>query len=143
MQNRVSITAIDSVRTAQFNGTPVRIISADNAFWFVASDVMKCLGVQNTTTAVQNLHQDESRLVPILGSRPMNALSERGLCKRLMRSRKPEAQALLEWIEREAIPKCRETAQAEKQFKPDALQRLAARVTQLEQQLARAEPAHR
>lgn len=61
---------------------------------------MKCLGVQNTTTAVQNLHQDETRLVPILGQPPVNALSERGFRKRLMRSRKPEASLLLNWIER-------------------------------------------
>jgi|GEM_PF-7025841 len=133
MSNTVSSTAIASVRTVQFNGTPVRIISADNALWFVASDVMKCLGVQNTTTAVQNLREDEIRLIPILGSRPMNALSEHGLRKRLMRSRKQEAQALLEWIEREVIPECRE---AEKQPEPDAVQRLAARVAQLERQFS-------
>lgn len=139
MSNIVSNAAVDSVRSVQFNGTQVRIISADNALWFVASDVMKCIGVQNTTTAMQNLHEDECRLVPILGSRPMNALSERGIRKRLMRSRKPEASALLEWIEREAIPECREAAQTEKQ--PDTVglvQRLAVRVAQLEQQLATA-----
>lgn len=139
MPKIVSSAAVNSVRTAKFNGTQVRIISADNALWFVASDVMKCIGVQNTTTAVQNLHEDESRLVPILGSRPMNALSERGLRKRLMRSRKPEAQALLEWIEREAIPECTEAAQTEKQ--PDTVglvQHLVAMVAQLEQQLAKA-----
>ena len=133
MPNTVCSTAVDSVRTAQFNGTPVRIIRADGALWFVASDVMKCLGVQNTTTAVLNLREDETRLVPILGSRPMNALSERGLLKRLMRSRKPEAQALLEWARREAIPGYRET---EKQPEPDAVQGLAARVAKLERQLS-------
>lgn len=138
MSNIVSSAAVDSVRSVQFNGTPVRIIRADNALWFVASDVMKCIGVQNTTTAMQNLHEDECRLAPILGSRPMNALSERGIRKRLMRSRKAEASALLEWIEREAIPECREAAQTEKQLDTAGLvQRLIARVTQLEHQLAK------
>lgn len=133
MPNTVSSTAVDSVRTVQFNATPVRIISAEDTLWFVASDIFKCLGVKNTTTAVQNLREDETRLVPILGSRPLNAMSERGLRKRLMRSRKPEAQALLDWVQREAIP---ESKEAEKQPAPDAVRRLAARVAQLERQLA-------
>ena len=137
MPNAVCSTAVDSLRIAQFNGNPVRIISTDNLMWFVAADVMKCLGVRNTTTAVQHIHQEETRMVPLLGQRPVNALSERGLRKRLMRSRKPEAQALLEWIECEATAAAREATQAETQSKPDAFQRLAVRVAQLEQQLAR------
>jgi len=137
MPNFERSTAVDSVRTARFNGTPVRIISTDNELWFVAADVMKCLGVQNTTTAVQHVRQDETRMVPLHGQRPVNALSERGLRTRLMRSRKPEAQVLLEWIEYEAIPLFREAAQAEVRTTPNAFQHLAARVAQLEQQLAR------
>ncbi|GIZ51739.1 BRO-N domain-containing protein [Noviherbaspirillum aridicola] len=128
-----SSMTIDSVRTAQFKGTPVRIITADNALWFVASDIFRCLSVQNTTTAVQNLREDETRLVSILGSRPLNALSEHGLRKRLTRSRKMEAQALLDWTQREVIRECE---RAEEQPEPDAVQRLAARVTQLERQLS-------
>lgn len=137
MPNIISSTAVNSVRTAQFNGTPVRIIRTGNALWFVASDVMKCLGVQNTTTAVQNLQQDETRMVSILGQRPLNALSERGLRKRLMRSRKTEASTLLDWIERKAIPECKEAVQTE-MLSVGLVQRLAAKVAQLEQQLVKA-----
>lgn len=131
MSKAVSPSAVDSVRTVLFKGTPVRVISADDELWFVASDVFRCLGVQNTTTAVQNLREDESRLIPIFGQRPVNALSERGLRKRLMRSKKPEACTLLDWVTQEAIP-----AHTERQAKPDAVQCLTTRVAELEQKVS-------
>jgi prophage antirepressor-like protein len=136
MPKTVSPSAVDSLRAMQFKATPVRITSSDDALWFVASDIFKCLGVQNTTNAVQNLSQDEARLIPILGQRPVNALSEHGLRKRLMRCKKPEASALLDWITHEAIPAYIEAAQSKKHSYLHAVQRLAARVAELEQRLA-------
>jgi prophage antirepressor-like protein len=125
-----------NVSTLRYNGTPVRVVSIDGQPWFIAADVFKCLGVQNTTTAVQSLHRDEVRLTEMLAQRPVQALSEKGLRKKLMRSTKPEAHALLDWAVHEAIPAYREAATTEKQAKPDAVQRLAARVAELEQQVS-------
>lgn len=136
MANTVGPSIVNSVHALQFKEIPVRITTADNMLWFVASDVFKCLGVHNTTTAVQHLDQDETRLISILGQRPLNALSERGLRKRLMRCKKPEASALMDWVTHVAIPAYTDAAKAEKQVKSDAVQRLAARVVELEQQVS-------
>lgn len=124
---------VSSVITLHYNSAPVRVVSIDSQPWFIAADVFKCLGVQNTTTAVKSLRQHEVRLTEVLAQRPVHALSEKGLRKKLMRSTKPEAQALLDWVQREAIPECEG---AEKQPEPDAVQRLADRVAQLERQLS-------
>jgi prophage antirepressor-like protein len=122
--------------TLHYNCTPVRVVSIDGQPWFVAADVFKCIGVLNTTTAVKSLHYDEVRLIEVLAQRPVQALSEKGLRKKLMRSMKPEAHALLDWAVNEVIPVHREAATAEKHVKPDLVQRLAARVAELEQRLA-------
>jgi len=132
---------VDIVRTMHFNSTSVRCISLDGKPWFIAADVMKCLEVRNTTTAVKSLRDHECRKVSMFGAPEQHALSAEGVQKKLMCSRKQDAQALLDWIQRQAIPAFREAAQAEKLAEPDTaqvIQRLAARVTQLEQQLVRA-----
>ncbi|MDB5823792.1 MAG: hypothetical protein JWR21_2496 [Herminiimonas sp.] len=126
---------VSSVITLDYNGTPVRVISIDGQPWFIAADVFKCLCVVNTTTAVKSLRHDEVRLTKVLAQRPVHALSEKGLRKKLLRSTKPEAQTLLEWVMHEALPAHR-GATTEKQAKPDVLQSLAARVADLEQQVS-------
>lgn len=130
------MSTVSSAITLHYKSTPVRVVSIDGQPWFIAADVFKCLGVLNTTTAVKSLHRDEVRLTEVLAQRPVQALSEKGLRKKLMRSTKPEAHALLDWVVHEAIPAYREAATTEGQPKPDVVQRLAARVAELEQRLA-------
>jgi prophage antirepressor-like protein len=130
------MSTASSVSILYYNSTPVRVVSIDGQPWFIAADVFKCLGVLNTTTAVKSLRLDEVRLTEVLAQRPVQALSEKGLRKKLMRSTKPEAHLLLEWVVHEAIPAYRETATTEKQLKPDAVQRLVARVAELEQKVS-------
>ncbi|QDZ29896.1 BRO family protein [Noviherbaspirillum sp. UKPF54] len=130
------MSTINSASTLYYNSTPVRVVSIDGRPWFIAADVFKCLGVVNTTTAVKSLRHDEVRLTEVLAQRPMQALSEKGLRKKLMRSTKPEAHALLDWALHEAIPAHREAATTEEQAKRDTVQRLAARVAELEQRLS-------
>jgi prophage antirepressor-like protein len=122
-----------------FNSASVRCISLEGQPYFIAADICKILGILNCTTAVKNLRDDECRMVSLFGAPERHSLSVKGIQKKLSRSHKQEAKALLEWIEREAIPAYCEAAQAEKLAKPDAVQlvqRLAARVDQLERQLS-------
>lgn len=125
----------NSVSTLYYNSTPIRIVSLSGQMWFVAADVFKCLGVLNTTTAVKSLKHDEVQLIEMLAQRSMHALSEKGLRKKLMRSMKPQAHALLDWAMHEAILTYRKAAITEKQSNPDTVQRLAAKVAELEQQV--------
>jgi prophage antirepressor-like protein len=124
---------VDSVRTMQFNSASIRCISLDGQPWLIAADVMKCIGVQNCTTAVASLREHECRKVSLFEAPQQHALSVKGVQKKLNRSRKPEASALLDWIQREAIPAFTE---ASKQPAPDSVQRLTARIAQLERQLS-------
>ena len=131
-----NMTSIISLR---FNSTSIRIVSIEGKPWFIAADVFKALGILNCTTAVKSLRSDEVRLTEALAQRTVQALSEKGLRKKCMRSSKPEAQALLHWAEQQAVPAFKEAAKAVpavQRSSPDAVSRLAARVAELEQQIS-------
>jgi anti-repressor protein len=132
------MTSTDRTISLRFNGTAVRIVSIEGQPYFIAADVFRALGILNCTTAVKSLRTDEVRLTEVLAQRPVHALSEKGLLKKLKRSVKPEAEALLHWALHEAIPafkKAAEAAPAGQRSSPDAVARLAARVAELEQQI--------
>jgi anti-repressor protein len=133
------MTSIDRIISLRFNTTAIRIVSIEGQPWFIAADVFKALGILNCTTAVRALRSDEVRLTEALAQRTVQALSEKGLRKKCMRSSKPEAQALLHWAEQEAIPAFKEAAKAApagQRSTPDVISRLAARVAELENQIS-------
>lgn len=133
------MTSIDRTISLRFNSTAIRIVSIESKPYFIAADVFKALGILNCTTAVKSLHRDEVRFTEVLAQRSVHALSEKGLLKKLKRSVKPEAQALLRWAVQEAIPAFNEAAkaaQAGQRSSPEAISLLAARVAKLEQQIA-------
>jgi prophage antirepressor-like protein len=128
----------DRIISLRFNSTAIRIVCIEGQPWFIAADVFRALGILNCSTAVKSLRTDEVRLTEVLAQRPVHALSEKGLLKKLKRSVKPEAQALLHWALDEAIPAFKEaakTAPAGQRTSPDAVSQLAARVAELEQQI--------
>lgn len=130
---------IDRIISLRFNSTSIRIVSISGQPWFIAADVFKALGILNCTTAVTSLRSDEVRLTEALAQRTVQALSEKGLRKKCMRSSKPEAQALLHWAEQEAIPAFNEAAKAVpagQRTSPDAVSRLAVKVAELEAQIS-------
>jgi prophage antirepressor-like protein len=127
---------IDRIISLSFNSASIRIVSIEGQPWFIAADVFRALGVLNCTTAVKSLRKDEVRHTEALAQRTVQALSEKGLRKKCMRSSKPEAQALLHWAEHVAIPAFKEAATAAQRSGPDAVSRLAARVAELEQQIS-------
>ena len=133
------MNSIDRIISLRFNSTAVRIVSFEGKPWFIAADVFKALGILNCTTAVKSLRKDEVRLTEALAQRTVQALSEKGLRKKCLRSSKPEAQAFLHWAVQEAIPAFNEAAKAApagQRSSPDAVSRLAARVAELEQQIS-------
>jgi prophage antirepressor-like protein len=133
------MTSIDRIISLRFHSTAIRIVSIEGQPWFIAADVFKALGILNCTTAVKSLRSDEVRLTEALAQRTVQALSEKGLRKKCLRSSKPEAEALLRWALEVAIPAFKEAAkagQAAQRSAPDAVSRLAARVAELEQQIS-------
>ncbi len=132
--------SIDRTISLRFNSTSVRIVSIEGQPYFIAADVFRALGILNCSTAVKSLRKDEVRFTEVLAQRPVHALSEKGLLKKLKRSVKPEAQALLHWAVQEAIPAFKEAAKsapAVQRCSVDVVSRLAARVAELEQQISK------
>lgn len=90
----------------------LRTLSIDGEPWFVAKDVCDALGLSNTTEALRNLDEDEKGNISNYelaqnGGRSPLIVSEPGLYKLIMRSRKPEAKAFQRWVTHEVLPAIR------------------------------------
>lgn len=82
--------------------------------WFVAKDVCDILELGNTTNALRALDEDEKTNftncnVAQNGGRAPLIISEPGLYKLVMRSRKPEAKEFQRWVTHEVLPQIRKT----------------------------------
>ncbi|MEZ5724621.1 MAG: BRO family protein [Paracoccaceae bacterium] len=76
--------------------------------WFVAADVCRVLKHQNTSVALKALGADEKAKADLgLPGQPPSIISESGLYKLVMRSDKPEARALQDWVTRDVLPAIR------------------------------------
>lgn len=106
------------IQSYNFNGASLRTLT-DGAGepWFVAKDVCDILGMSNPSMAVIALDKDEvAQIDPkdYLGSenrsnQAVNIVSEPGLYKLIMRSRKPEAKEFQRWVTHEVLPQIRKT----------------------------------
>lgn len=99
-----------------FKGSSLRTLTDEAGEpWFVAKDVCDILGMSNPSMAVTALDKDEvAQIDPkdYLGSenrsnQAVNIVSEPGLYKLIMRSRKPEAKEFQRWVTHEVLPSIR------------------------------------
>jgi anti-repressor protein len=101
------------IQTFNFNNTPLRTLTDENGDpWFVAKDVCNILEISNPSDALQSLYDDEktnlgnSYVWSEPGRRPL-IISEPGLYRLVMRSRKPEAKDFQRWVTHEVLPSIR------------------------------------
>ena len=95
------------VRTVMVNGEP----------WFVAVDVCRALGLNNTGMAIARLGLDEIMTISLTdshsgqrgGAQSCGIVNEPGLYSLVLGSRKPEAVTFKRWITHEVIPSIRKT----------------------------------
>ena len=100
------------IQTFNFNNNPVRALTDENGEpWFVAKDVCDILGLENSRKATADLDSDEKNTVTIsdgiAGNPNRTIISEPGLYKLIMRSRKPEAKEFQRWVTHEVLPSIR------------------------------------
>jgi hypothetical protein len=100
-----------------FQDRPVRTVLMDGATWFVATDVCAVLGHSNPTKAVLRLDDDERGLTAIQAhggnDQAVNVVSESGLYRLVLTSRKPQAKAFRRWVTGEVLPSIRKTGRYE------------------------------
>lgn len=80
--------------------------------WFVAQDVCRSLGLNNTAKALARLDANSkgSTSIHTLGGRQrVSTVNEAGLYALAMRSDKPEARAMQTWVTRDVLPAIRKT----------------------------------
>nr|UVX89513.1 MAG: antirepressor protein KilAC domain [Bacteriophage sp.] len=100
------------IQTFNFNSASLRTLTDENGDpWFVAKDVCDILGLENSRKATADLDSDEKNTVTISDGIPGNPnrtiISEPGLYKLIMRSRKPEANEFQRWVTHEVLPSIR------------------------------------
>lgn len=101
------------IQTFNFNSSTLRTLTDEAGDpWFVAKDVCNILEISNPSDALQSLYDDEktnlgnSYVWPEPGRRPL-IISEPGLYRLVMRSRKPEAKDFQRWVTHEVLPSIR------------------------------------
>lgn len=98
-----------------FRGASLRTLTDEEGEpWFVAKDVCDILELNNITEALRPLDDDEktnfrNSEVAQSGGRAPLIISEPGLYKLIMRSRKPEAKEFQRWVTHEVLPQIRKT----------------------------------
>lgn len=99
----------NEIQKFDFKGAPLRTLT-DKAGepWFVAKDVCDILALSNATVALQSLDDDELTKFNLGGQHgESNIISESGLYRLVMRSRKPEAKEFQRWVTHEVLPSIR------------------------------------
>jgi len=95
-----------------FHGTPVRIIRVGDHEEYVAKDACKALELKDPTSALRGLDDDErGKITERNGDIPRTYLTvtEAGLYKLILQSRKPQAKEFIRWLTHEVLPKIRRT----------------------------------
>lgn len=90
----------------------VRVVERNGEPWFVAVDVCRALGLDNTGKAVSRLDDDELTRIEFQSGGQMReayAVNESGLYALVLGSRKPEAKAFKRWVTHEVLPAIRRT----------------------------------
>lgn len=94
----------------------VRVVERNGEPWFVAVDVCRALGLDNTGKAVSRLDDDELTRIEFQSGGQMReayAVNESGLYALVLGSRKPEAKAFKRWVTHEVLPAIRRTGRYE------------------------------
>lgn len=102
------------IQRFDFKGAALRALTDENGEpWFVAKDVCDVLGIENSRKATAELDSDEKNTVTIsdgiAGNPNKTIISEPGLYRLVMKSRKPEAKEFQRWVTHEVLPQIRKT----------------------------------
>lgn len=104
----------DEIRKFDFKGAALRTLTDGTGEpWFIAKDVCDILEI-DTNHLSESLESDEMNTLRITegntrGNPNKTIISEPGLYRLIMRSRKPEAREFQRWVTHEVLPRIRRT----------------------------------
>lgn len=104
----------NEIRKFDFKGASLRTLTDEAGEpWFVLKDCMSILDLGNPTETVKMFDKDEfstTEVIDSIGRRQQTyIISEPGLYRLVMRSRKPEAKEFQRWVTHEVLPQIRKT----------------------------------
>ena len=104
----------NEIQRFDFRGATLRTLTDEEGEpWFVLKDCMSILDLGNPTETVKMFDDDEFSTTEVIDSigRRQQAyiISEPGLYRLVMRSRKPEAKEFQRWVTHEVLPQIRKT----------------------------------
>jgi len=104
----------NEIQQFDFKGASLRTLTDEAGEpWFVLKDCMSILDLGNPTETVKMFDEDEFSTAEVIDSigRRQQAyiISEPGLYRLVMRSRKPEAREFQRWVTHEVLPQIRKT----------------------------------
>ena len=103
----------NEIMNFKFEGAEVRVNTDENNNpWFVAKDVAEILGYSDTNAMTRRMDSDEVKTCADKSSgqvRNIYIISESGLYRAILGSRKPEAKAFKRWVTHEVLPSIRKT----------------------------------
>lgn len=106
-----------SLQNFNFNDAAIRVVLNDAGEpMFVASDVCRILGIENTAQALSRLDDDEKGIIlndTLGGKQQMSAINESGLYSLILSSRKKDegVKSFKRWVTHEVLPSIRKTGQ--------------------------------
>lgn len=92
--------------THLFKTFPIRTLGSGDSLLFVASDVCAAMGLQNTTSVMGRLSNEEKEnhdVQTVLGLRNVWCVNREGFKRLTYASRKPAARELLDWARTEVL----------------------------------------
>lgn len=140
------------IQTFNFHDNPVRTLTDEAGDqWFVLKDCMNILSLGNPTETVKMFDDDEfssTEVIDSIGRRQQTyIISEPGLYRLVIKSRKPEAREFQRWVTHEVLPTIRKHGAYMTQqtldkalTSPDFLIQLATRLKEEQEKVKTLEP---
>lgn len=145
----------NEIQQFDFKGATLRTLTDENGEpWFILKDCMSILDLGNPTETVKMFDDDEFSTTEVIDSigRRQQAyiISEPGLYRLVMRSRKPEAKEFQRWVTHEVLPSIRKHGAYMTQqtldkalTSPDFLIQLATKLKEEQEKVKELEPKAR
>ena len=104
--------ANQALQIFNFDGAHIRVVMVAGEPWWVASDLAAALGYSHGPSAMRMLRPDQKAVRSVYtlgGAQQATVVSESGLYRLVMRSKRPDAERFQDWVTGDVLPSIRKT----------------------------------